>query len=235
VTGGSVFKYPDARLLIFAKAPVPGQVKSRLIPELGEAAAAQLHRLMTLNVVSMAVDSAVCPVELWCFPDSEHAFFRDIQRRFAVELYTQQGGDLGQRMYHATECALQRANQVMIIGSDCLQYTATHFEHALQQLSSEHCDAVIAPAHDGGYVLLGMKQIDKRPFQHIDWGSGHVLEQTRDAFRQLQWRWHELPTLRDTDVKADLLHILSHRNLYRPDSEIDNLLQRCIARPTKLN
>lgn len=231
MTAGNVFKYPNARLLVFTKAPIPGQVKSRLILELGESAAAQLHRLMTLNVLSMAVASGLCPVEVWCFPDSGHAFFRDIQQRFAVDLHTQQGGDLGERMFYAAQSTLQRANQVVIVGSDCLQYTADHFDQALRRLSGEGCDAVIAPAHDGGYVLLGLNRIDERPFQHIDWGSCRVLEQTRDAFRQLQWRWYELPTLRDTDVKADLLHILSNRNQYRPDSELDHLLQRCISHP----
>ncbi|MGD8569968.1 MAG: TIGR04282 family arsenosugar biosynthesis glycosyltransferase [Gammaproteobacteria bacterium] len=234
MTGGYTFQYPDARLLIFTKAPVPGQVKSRLVPDLDESAAAQLHRLMTLNVVAMAVDGAICPVELWCYPHSEHSFFQNLQQRFLVELHVQQGADLGERMFQAADYTLQHAKQVVIIGSDCLQYTAAYFAHALRQLSCEQCDVVIAPAHDGGYVLLGMNRIDKRLFQHIAWGSHQVMEQTRDALRQLQWRWQELPTLRDTDVKADLLHIMSHRHQYRPDSEIDNLLQHSISGSPKI-
>ena len=224
----AVTRFPDARLLIFAKAPVPGQVKSRLVPDIGEHAAAELHRLMTLNTVVMAVNSGICPVELWCSPDPSHQFFQKLGQRVPVTLRTQQGSDLGERMFHAAGCALQEANSIIIIGSDCLQITNDHLAMAMAYLAEQSLECVVAPAYDGGYVLIGMNKIDRRLFQNIDWGTSDVMKQTQDALRGLQWRWAELPTLRDTDVKTDLLHILSSRDQYRPDPGIDSLLQDII-------
>ena len=222
-------RFPDARLLIFAKAPVSGQVKSRLVPDIGKQAATELHRLMTLNTVAMAVDSGVCPVELWCSPDPSDDFFQTVVQRFPVTLRTQQGSDLGERMFHAASCALQEVNNVIIIGSDCLQITNDYLVMATAYLSKQSVECVVAPAYDGGYVLIGVNRIDRRLFQNVAWGTGDVMKQTQDALKQLQWRWAELPTLRDTDVKTDLLHMLSNRDQYRPDPGIDSLLQDIIS------
>jgi rSAM/selenodomain-associated transferase 1 len=219
------FAYPDARLLIFSRAPIPGKVKSRLIPAIGETAAAELHRLMTQNIVSLAAEASLCPVELWC-DDVSHEFFQTLSERFNVKLCLQQGRDLGERMHHAARCALAQADSVIIVGSDCLQFTTDHFRTTLHELSLDECDVVVTPALDGGYVLLGLKSIDKRIFQDISWGTGDVMSQTRAALQALRWQWKEMPALRDTDIREDLMDVLSNRHQYRPDAGIDALLQQ---------
>ena len=97
------------RAILFAKAPVAGAVKTRLIPALGGEAAAQLHRHLVVRVLETLFAADVGPVELCCAPDTAHAFFIQCRQRFGVELTTQCEGDLGKRMRHALENALLKA------------------------------------------------------------------------------------------------------------------------------
>src|SRR5689334_6632021 len=93
---------PDAvRIAIFAKAPVAGQVKTRLAPLLGLEGAARLHAQLVVRALEEATAAAVGPVELWCAPDAAHPFFADSAARFGVRLRAQGEGDLGQRMARA--------------------------------------------------------------------------------------------------------------------------------------
>ena len=91
----------DCRLIVFARAPVPGQVKTRLIPAMGPEAAASLHEKLVFHSLAMAVYAGVGPVDLWCTPSPDHPFFIRCNREFQVELHTQVGEDIGQRMAHA--------------------------------------------------------------------------------------------------------------------------------------
>jgi rSAM/selenodomain-associated transferase 1 len=150
-------KYPDARLLIMSKAPVPGQVKTRLIPLLGAAPAAGLYAGLVRDCLAMSTAAGLCPVELWCSPSAGHPFFRRCHADFPVRLYSQSPGDLGQRMSRALQSALCRARHVMLIGADCPALTAADLEEALQLLV-RGTDAVLGPATDGGYYLIGMNR-----------------------------------------------------------------------------
>lgn len=220
---------PDARLLIFAKAPVSGHVKTRLIPRLDAETAAQLQRLMTIQVVQTATASEICPVELWCYPDTSHDFFQELQQHYPITLYQQQGKDLGEKMFNAASNALQRSNRTVIIGSDCLQYTPRHLLQAFESLAGPDINAVLTPAQDGGYVLIGMNHVDKQLFEDIAWGSVDVLEQTRKVLRRLGWRWQELPCLQDIDVESDLEGIAAYAPKYPLNSELRSLIHRILT------
>lgn len=221
--------FPDARLVVFAKAPVAGDVKTRLIPQIGAENATQLHRLMTINAVKIATDTNVCPVELWCSPDNTHEFFQALKSQFPIALYDQQGKDLGERMFNAATDVLGRAKHVVIIGSDCPQFSRDHLTDAIKSLTIEDNDAVLAPAFDGGYVLIGMNKADQRLFDGISWGTSDVLVQTRVALQNMGWCWHELPTLLDVDVKADLEDIVANEPQYPLSVELKSLLQKILA------
>src|SRR5882672_12690446 len=97
------------RVMVFARAPTPGEVKTRLIPALGEAGAAALHRRLVTHTLGAAADALIGPVELWCTPDTGDPFFFDCERRLRVSLHAQGQGDLGSRMRRAFESALARA------------------------------------------------------------------------------------------------------------------------------
>ena len=93
--------FPDARLLIFAKAPVPGRVKTRLARQLGTRGAAALYQKLLRQTLRIAREARLCPIELWCAPDARHGFFVTCRREYGVRLRRQCGGALGQRMNHA--------------------------------------------------------------------------------------------------------------------------------------
>jgi rSAM/selenodomain-associated transferase 1 len=196
-------QFPDARILIFAKAPEPGLVKTRLIPALGAQGAAELAGRLLLDTVAKVVAAGLCPVQLWCAPDSSHPLFQDLASDAGLTLHTQEGGDLGGRMRHAAHCVLQEAASVLLIGTDCPPLHAGHLQQALQWLA-QGADAVLGPAEDGGYVLLGIKAAPPLLFSGVSWGSDEVLAQTRQRLGRLGWCWQELEVLWDLDCPADL-------------------------------
>ncbi|MFP5414556.1 MAG: TIGR04282 family arsenosugar biosynthesis glycosyltransferase [Gammaproteobacteria bacterium] len=195
-----VFRYPRGLLIQFAKAPVPGQVKSRMHPVLSGEQSAALHRTLVRHTLGKLALAQLAPVELWI--SAPHPFFTALAD--LAPSVMQAGYDLGERMWHAFETALPRARPVVLVGSDCPFFSARYLLQAFHLLLAPDVDAVLGPAEDGGYVLLGLKRNHPQLFMDVDWGTGQVLEQTRDRLRQLGWRWRELPALADIDEPADL-------------------------------
>ncbi|MDD1642618.1 MAG: DUF2064 domain-containing protein, partial [Methylococcaceae bacterium] len=109
------YKYPDAVLMIFCKAPVTGQVKTRLTTELTAEQAMQVHIELTQRTLQLATMTNLCPVQLWCTPSTEHAFFRASARTYHAILQQQQGADLGERMNNAFFLALDRYSSAVLI------------------------------------------------------------------------------------------------------------------------
>jgi hypothetical protein len=202
----------DCRVLVFAKAPQPGTAKTRLIPLLGSEGAAGLHRKLVEHALSAAVAAATGPVELWCTPDCSDAFLRECEGTFGAILHTQLGGDLGTRMAHALECALQASRGAVLIGTDCAVLGPEHIREAASALAAGN-EAVFCPAEDGGYALIGLTRCDARLFERICWGEASVMDDTRRRLRELDWRWRELETLWDVDRPEDYHRLLSARLL----------------------
>ncbi len=196
-------EFPNARLLIFAKAPIPGHAKTRLIPTLGAQGAADLHAKLLLHTLNTATTNPLCPVELWYASTPDHPLFCQIRDRYKITFKQQQGNDLGDRMGHAVATTLHDASQVIIIGSDCPTLSSDTLREALTQLESGD-DAVLAPASDGGYVLIGLKRYDPQLFAGVQWGTEKVLDQTRQRLTELGWQWHETQTYGDIDRPEDL-------------------------------
>lgn len=192
----------DTRVLIFARAPVAGGVKTRLIPLLGDHGAAALYRSLVGRALTVARESGVGPVELWCAPTTDDDFFATCRDRFNATLHRQCEGDLGARMLNAFEDALTRSRHVLLTGSDCPSLTAADLRAAASALR-EGRDAVFCPAEDGGYVLVGLSQAMPALFDAMTWGTPTVMEETRQRLRNLGWRWHELPVHWDVDRPQD--------------------------------
>lgn len=195
-------KYPDARLLIMSKAPDPGQVKTRLIPLLGAGTSAELYATLVCDCLDLSTTANLCPVELWCSPATAHPFFRYCQADYPVSLHSQPPGDLGQRMSGALQSALQRSRHAILIGADCPALTATDLEEALEQLA-RGTDAVLGPAADGGYYLIGMNVHQAFIFENMPWSSTSVLRLTEQRLQQRGLRWHRLAVRRDLDTPDD--------------------------------
>ena len=195
-------QFPNARILIFAKAPEPGYVKTRLIPALGEEGAADLYKTLLKQTIKLATEADLSPVQLWCAPDLDHAFFQQLANQYNLSLHEQLGADLGERMYRAASLALNKSEAVLLIGADCPVLNAAHLLQSLQWLMEAN-DAVVGPAEDGGYVLLGLCQANAALFQNMPWGGDQVLELTRKRLATLNWHWQELEPLWDLDRPAD--------------------------------
>lgn len=200
-------KTTSGHLILFAKAPEPGQVKTRLIPAIGAKAAASLYERMVLHCLTTAVNSGFGKVDLWCAPSARHPFFIRCAKKFNVELYTQCEGDIGQRMAHAFYETLKETAPVLLMGSDSLCLTSTDLKNA-KELLQHDVDAVIGPVEDGGYVLLGLHRYASELFSGVSWGTELVMEQTRRRLCDLGWRWHELPLLWDVDRPEDVRRLV---------------------------
>ncbi len=192
------------RLLVFARAPVPGQAKTRLVPRLGEEGAARLHRHLVEDTLGR-LGAADIPIELWCAPDIVHPFFAECRARFDVELRSQQGEGLGERMAHALKSVLAGHSWAVIIGTDCPELSTADLQQALAWLEAGS-DAVLGPAVDGGYYLLALRRFSPHLFEGIAWGGDRVLAQTRGRLQALGWQWRELAERHDLDRPEDLGH-----------------------------
>jgi len=188
---------------IFAKAPQPGLVKTRLIPSLGAQTAAALHARLVERTLATAQAARAGDVELWCSPDEQHPFFRSLFERSGCPTRRQCEGDLGERMADASGRMLDGASFAIIVGADCPALTADDLRLARDGLA-DGCDAVVGPAEDGGYYLIGLRRPRPAIFAGIDWGSERVLGQTRAALRSLGLRWRELALHWDVDRPSDL-------------------------------
>jgi rSAM/selenodomain-associated transferase 1 len=182
------------RLLVFAREPQPGRVKTRLIPALGAAGAAALYRRLLAHTLEVAVGMSEIASELWYDGSDTAAECARLARHYDMPLHAQQGADLGERMRHALADALGRADAAVLIGSDCADFDAAYVRQAFAALEQD--DAVFGPAADGGYVLIGVRRVDHSLFMDIPWSTDRVMERTRERLRALGWGWRELATPR---------------------------------------
>lgn len=191
-------------ILVFAKAPQAGAAKTRLIPLLGADEAAALHARLVEHTLAMAAAAAGAGALQLHGAPSDDPFLQGCATRHGATLVQQSTGNLGQRMHHAFERALDHdgCSGAVLIGSDCPALTPEHLRLAVRALDQGH-DAVFAPAEDGGYVLVGLARPDWRIFEGVEWSTGRVMQQTRDRLRELNWRWLEIETLWDVDHPAD--------------------------------
>lgn len=198
-----MYKYPDTAILVFCKAPIAGQVKTRLTPQLNKQAAADIHTDLTRRILGLLTESQLCPVQLWCSPTIAHPFFEDCAKDYQLSLSLQQGRDLGERMLHAIDHALQQSSRVLLIGCDCPSLTINDFDFAINALQNAQ-DIVLAPAEDGGYVVIGMKRTYPELFINKTWGHASVLMMTRQQIKKMNLNCIETAMQWDIDTFDDL-------------------------------
>ena len=164
------------RIAVLARSPVAGQVKTRLIPRLGAAGAARLQAALTRRALQRACALPDANVVLWVAGPIDHAFIVQCQCDWPIEVRAQPDGDLGVRMLAAIEDGAINEAAVLVIGTDCPAQTSADLAAARLALA-EH-ELVVQPAHDGGYVLIGMREARPEIFSDIAWGSAQVLAVT---------------------------------------------------------
>jgi rSAM/selenodomain-associated transferase 1 len=190
------------RIVIFAKAPVPGKAKTRLAPALGEAGAAELAHRMLLDSWRQAKAVHVADAELCVDPAPSDDEWQGLLPPGAAPLSSQGKGDLGQRLACAAARVIAGGERVILIGTDCPGLTTRRLTEACRDLESH--DAVIHPTFDGGYALLGLRRFAPSIFSGIEWSTASVANATMARIRALGWSLHLGETLRDIDEPADL-------------------------------
>ena len=190
------------RIVIIAKAPIPGYAKTRLIPALGAEGAAALAQRMLQHAVSIALESGLGPVELCAAPHPHDPAWADVALPKGLRWSDQGAGDLGARMARVAQRTLEGGESVLLIGTDCPQMHAHCLREAADALRDH--DACLVPALDGGYVLLGLNQFHGSLFDCMPWSTTEVATETRRRLALIPWTVRLLPTLRDVDEPHDL-------------------------------
>ena len=196
------------RIVIFAKAPVAGLAKTRLIPALGAQGAALLATALLDHAVAQALASGVGPVELCVTPAPADPVWSGLAPQATLNWSDQGDGNLGERMARAALRTLEAGEPVLLMGTDCPDLTAGRIREAAASLIA--ADAALVPAFDGGYVLLGLNRFDASLFAGIAWSTASVAQVTRARVEQLGWSLRTLPTLHDIDEPADLRWLPAH-------------------------
>jgi len=188
-------------LQVFAKAPVAGHVKTRLIGDIGAQDACTLYLELLQQTLQLA-DHHAAKVQLYCAPDEQHDFFQCSAQRYSLELCSQVGDDLGDKMLSALKDGLETHSKVVLIGSDCPVLTSSYLSEAFNAL--ETTDVVLGPAEDGGFVLIGCCLTQLGMFNGVHWGNSNVLEYTLNALNNVGLDYQLLTTLWDVDRLDDL-------------------------------
>ena len=189
------------RIIVFAKAPVPGKAKTRLTPAVGEEGAARLARQMLADTWREAAAVDLAEAELCAEPEPSHTDWQGLLPGGAPTT-CQGGGDLGERLARAAERVIDEGSSVIFIGTDCPALDRVRLRDACLLL--EQNQAVIHPTMDGGYALLGLRVFDPSIFSGIEWSTASVAHETIERIEALGLSLHIGETLRDIDEPADL-------------------------------
>lgn len=192
------------RIVIFAKAPVPGFVKTRMIPALSAQGAANLAKRMLSDSLAKALEAKLGTVEL-CVSPIGHTIWRELDIPEGVVISSQGEGDLGERMAAACHRTLAAGESILLIGTDCPACDATYLRAMAEALLRQ--DAVVAAAADGGYPAIGLSRFDPSIFENIAWSTNTVLQATKRKLEALQWRFQIFPELHDIDEPEDLKYL----------------------------
>jgi uncharacterized protein len=199
--------------VIFAKAPIPGEVKTRLCPPLTPDEAATLHGSFVLDMLertTLAVAKLQLPLHryLACAPSSELVFFKIMEERQGVRLLDQAGEDLGQRMHRTSVDVFAKGyKQVIIVGTDVPTLPMSVYQEALAILGRS--DVALGPALDGGYYLIGLTQPAEQLFTGVPWSTDQVLAVTQQQAKTLGLSVELTTAWRDVDTIADLQALMT--------------------------
>ncbi len=189
-------------ITIFAKAPQPGFAKTRLIPALGEIGAARLAQRLLMHTLTESLAAGVGRVELCVTPSITDPVWQTFAVPHDVQWSDQGGGDLGARMARRAQRAIESGESILLIGTDCPKLDAARLRRAATAL--QESDAVLVPATDGGYVLLGLRNFHETVFTGIPWSTDTVATETLRRMGQLGWTVQKHPVLHDIDEPGDL-------------------------------
>jgi rSAM/selenodomain-associated transferase 1 len=203
---GLAYLFPRGCIVVMVKAPCLGAVKTRMQPALSLEQSLALHCDLASDMIQHLQSLQLAPVILQV--SDQHVFFD----QFALPKRLQCGDDLGARMAHAAQQALNDVDWVILVGADCPFLDKEYLISAMQYLH-DGVQAVIGPASDGGYVLLGLHAVNDNLFTYVPWGTDTVFTVTMARLDGLAWSWQSLPIRDDIDCVEDLKKLAQHPRL----------------------
>jgi hypothetical protein len=189
-------------LILFARQPIAGQVKTRLQPEYSPERAAEIAAFLIRATVELAVSAWPGDVALHAWPDVDHPLFQELAREFHIRLAPQIGRDLGARMLSALREGVERNGCAAIMGCDVPHCGWDVLDQANDWLARGK--NVLGPTEDGGYYFIGLQEAWSELFTDMPWGSNKVLEITLARAEKLGMEFDLLKRLRDIDTADDL-------------------------------
>jgi hypothetical protein len=199
----------SSALAIFAKAPIPGQVKTRLCPPLSLEDATRLYECFLLDTVARACSLADVHVFVAITPADTELVFRALLP-FPVRYVSQRGATLGEREANVfAELFHQGFSRVVIIGSDIPTMPVAHLRDAFTLLESPDTDVVLGPSEDGGYYLIGARALQPALFENVHWSTASVLEETLAQAGRAGLRVAQIPAWYDVDEEDDLRKLIA--------------------------
>jgi uncharacterized protein len=196
----------SGQLVVFARVPALGQVKTRLASVIGAPTALNVYRELLQHTLTTAArfrdQMPRTQLQLCICGDDRDFEMARLAQRLDMTVSLQMDGDLGRRMAWALNQALQQGPPAVLIGVDVPSLHERHLGWAFNALASH--DAVFLPVADGGYSLVGLRAEADTLFDDISWSSDQVMSQTRQKLRKLGLRWAEGDCLWDVDTAQDL-------------------------------
>ena len=207
-------------LIYFCKHPEPGFVKSRLSKDVGNLLTSKIYQIILEHTLQCLYGKEF-EIKLFCHPNTDHPFFTYLNNKYKVSLHCQTGHDIGERMYNAFKECVQNNLNAVLIGSDCMELDSAYVKNAFQELERGK-DVVLGPTLDGGYALIGLRQVSLLLFNDIAWGTDKVLQQTKDRIVNNDWTYSCLSEIRDIDTQADYLYFSNHKRYKHLFSNLNN-------------
>ena len=190
-------------LLVFAKSPVAGQVKTRLIPDIGRHRETTLYKELLTRTLDTVIKTEFSEIQLWVSGNIRHQYFSRLKNKRHFKFYQQTGRDLGDRMFNAFESALSQYPYAVLTGSDCPSLSSADLQSAMTLLESGK-EMVLGPAEDGGYYLIGLRKNNAELFSGIKWGEENVFSETCARAKKINFDVSLLPKRSDVDRVSDL-------------------------------
>ena len=200
------------QLLIFAKSPIAGKCKTRLIPFLSAEQACDVYKELITHCLNNLKSLNNIDINIYCHPDTTHPFLQNLSQTYTATLVKQQGDNLGQRMFNAIKTSLKTYDKCVLIGTDCPTLDSTYINNAFTQLNS--ANLVLGPAEDGGYGLIGANKIEASLFENIIWGTASVLKQSLKNIKMAKYTHHLLPSCWDIDTPDDFKRYQTYKETH---------------------
>lgn len=193
-----------------SRAPVRGRVKTRLIPSLGATRATRVYLQLLRATLAQVAGAANFDIQIWGAPSSGHIEFLRLSHRYGYRRHVQPPGGLGQKMSAIFSQLLRHYRGVVIVGADCPDIDIDLIRQCHSELE-RHADLFIGATEDGGYALIGLKQVQPALFRAMPWGTDRVFKLTKRRAQQLGLLTSTRQGLWDVDTVADYRRWLRQR------------------------